>query len=277
MLSRSKYLEKRFFVCMAELFDLHNEVSLGDRMTYMKLSNAGINSAGNNECQSQSRRSFIEMTSAGALAAVTLGGPPSIPGQTQVQWQPQSHSLDDWYDQVPGKHRLIFDSITPDGFGLALLFAANYIDANNRAYDLKDSDSAVIMVVRHKAIMFGFNHAVWDEYHSELSGEIANTIPNKTGVALAVNDANSDIYVEGVRVSNINRLDALISRGVHVAICENATRSLANTLSAKTGKSTETLFNDLRNNLVRSGHLVAAGILAVARAQEHGYALAVAM
>jgi hypothetical protein len=53
-----------------------------------------------------------------------------------------------------------------------------------------------------------------------------------------------------------------------------ATRAIAGTLAKATGGNTDDIFNELAKNLVPNGHLVPAGILAVNRAQEHGYALA---
>ena len=50
-----------------------------------------------------------------------------------------------------------------------------------------------------------------------------------------------------------------------------ATRQLADSLAAAAGGNAESVFKELSANLVSNSHLVAAGIVAVNRAQERGY------
>jgi hypothetical protein len=40
-------------------------------------------------------------------------------------------------DKLPGKHRLVFDTIGSNGLGEALLFANNFINVNRADYGLK--------------------------------------------------------------------------------------------------------------------------------------------
>src|SRR3989442_12012166 len=96
------------------------------------------------------RRSFITRFSA-AFAAFGAGTGAGVTG-AQAQgpgngnWQPGRHEQDDWMDKVPGKHRFVFDTTTPSGFGAALLFVNNYFIANQTTYGLQNSDLAVIIV-----------------------------------------------------------------------------------------------------------------------------------
>ena len=64
-------------------------------------------------------------------------------------WQAARHEEDAWLDQIPGKHRLVFDTTTPDGANWAATFANNYYTANGSGYGLKDADLAVIIVRDH--------------------------------------------------------------------------------------------------------------------------------
>ena len=52
----------------------------------------------------------------------------------------------------------------PNGFGSALLYANNFLTASQTGYGLKDSDSAVVIVVRHFATVFAYNDAIWTKY-----------------------------------------------------------------------------------------------------------------
>ncbi len=78
--------------------------------------------------QTLARRSFLSKFGIGLTAGgATLGGriaSAQTPSNDGGHWQPARHSLDDWLDQIPGKHRFVLDTTTPEGFGGALLDAA---------------------------------------------------------------------------------------------------------------------------------------------------------
>src|SRR5262249_9469324 len=96
------------------------------------------------------RRLFLTRVGAGVSAlGATVVTAPSVSAQVPAseKWQPARHELDDWYDKIPGKHRFVFDTITPDGLAMGLQFANNFFEANKNSYGLTDSDSAVIMIV----------------------------------------------------------------------------------------------------------------------------------
>ena len=69
-------------------------------------------------------------------------------------------------------------------------------------------------------------------------------------------------------------IDQLAKRGVRYAVCSMATRAAAQLIANKTGANVDTVFKELTDNLVASGHMVPAGIVTVNRAQEHGYSFA---
>ena len=173
------------------------------------------------------------------------------PGGTQP-WQPARHAQDDWLSQLPGQHRFVLDTTSPDGFSNALTFANNYFVANDSGYGLKDADLAVVIVARHHSTQHAYNDAIWKKYQEHLvKAAQAATLP-----ALG------------------ERLDALVKRGVHLAVCQRATGRIAGTIASGTGQAADKVFEELAANLVRNGHLAAAGIVAVNRAQERGYSLA---
>ena len=169
-----------------------------------------------------------------------------------TRWQPANHSEDAWLSQIPGKHRFLFDTTSPDGFSNALTYANNYFVANENGYGLKDGDLAVVLVARHHSTQHAYNDVIWKKYQEHLvKAAQAATLP-------ALGD----------------RLDALVKRGVHLAVCQMATRRIAGTIASGTGQNADKVFEELSANLVRNGHLVPAGIVAVNRAQERGYSLA---
>jgi intracellular sulfur oxidation DsrE/DsrF family protein len=217
------------------------------------------------------RRSFLTFGSrTAALAGTAVGGASILQAQSAPAggWQPAREEQDDWLDRIPGKHRMVFDTTTPEGFGYALLFAGNYYKANEDSYGLEDSDLAVVIVARHHATPFAFNDAMWKKYGVKIS-ELASFVDPRTKQAPSTNLYN----IPEVGLPNKGTsIDALIARGAQFAVCQMATQGLADPLAAAVGGDADNVFKELSANLVGNSHLVPAGIVAVNRAQERGYA-----
>ena len=202
------------------------------------------------------RRSFLSRFAAtfAATGAALAGTAAGLRAQSSSasSWQPARHPQDDWLGQLPGTHRFIFDSTTPDGFSSALLYANNYFTANQTGYGLKDSDLAVVIVARHHATQFAYNSTIWTKYRSELV---------KAAAVAELPDPSE-------------RLNGLLKRGIHLAVCQMATRRISGSIASSMGGNAERVYEELAANLVSNAHLVPAGIVAVNRAQERGYSLA---
>jgi intracellular sulfur oxidation DsrE/DsrF family protein len=227
------------------------------------------------------RRSFLSRLGIGATAfGAVVGGraaeaglqdtPASTPDRGR--WQAARHAQDDWLDEMPGKHRLIFDTTTVEGVGQALLFANNYLTANRNTYGLLDAELAVVICVRHHSGPFGFTDAMWAKYGASLSQRAVFTDPN-TKQPPTVNVFASAAY--GTQLpNNGTTFDAVMKRGVRLAVCQLSTRASAALIAQKTGGKPEDVYNELAANLVGNGRLVPAGIVAVTRAQERGFSFA---
>jgi hypothetical protein len=202
----------------------------------------------------QRRAFFTRLT-----GAAVIGAPAAMAKDHSVKrWEPQREAKDDWLDYIPGKHRMVFDSTTPEGFAAALMYANNFFIANKDGYALKDRDIAVVIVARHFSTPFAFNDAMWKKYGNTISRLSKFTDP-QTNEAPATN-------------IHMIALDGLLKRGVHLAVCQMATRQLAGSMATDTHGDEDAVYKELAANLVPNSHLVAAGIVAVNRAQERGYA-----
>jgi intracellular sulfur oxidation DsrE/DsrF family protein len=219
------------------------------------------------------RRSFLTGlgTGAGVLGAAGIGSPlAAAEAASDVPWRPARHTQDDWYDKIPGQHRFVFDSTTPDGMAMALKFANNYFTANQNGYGLKDSDLAVVIVARHKATSFAYNDTVWAKYGKQLSEHAEFTDP-KTKEPPKIN-----LYAApGDGSDQSGTMAELIGKGVHFAVCQMASRAIAGRIAKATGGDTEAIYKEIGANLIPNSHFVAAGIVAVNRAQERGYSFAI--
>jgi len=82
---------------------------------------------------------------------------------------------------------------------------------------------------------------------------------------------NSAAY--GMTLPNLgNTIDAVVKRGTRFAVCDMATHFFAGQL-AMPGGNADAIYKELVANLIPNSHMVAAGVVAVNRAQEYGYTL----
>ena len=217
------------------------------------------------------RRSFL--SSLGAAIAIR---PPSLPVQSssQTDWQPARHAEDDWFDKIPGKHRLLFDTTTAEGIGSALLYSNKFLDTNKNAYGLEYSDVALVIVVRHNSTPFAFNDAMWSKYGRIFAERVKFNDP-KTKQAPEVNLYNASGYGPMLTSFGIT-IESLTKRGAHLAVCRLATRNLAGGIASATGAPVDKVNEELIANIVANARMVPAGIVAASRAQERGYTFAYA-
>ena len=215
------------------------------------------------------RRAFLSQlgvgAGVGAVGAAVAGVPAMATDTANAPWQAARHPQDDWYDKIPGVHRFLFDSASADGMGWALQFATNYYTANQQAYGLKDSDLAVIIVARHKATSFAYNDSIWAKYGKQISEQAEYTDP-KTKEPPKIN-----IYGPAGETAQAGKMEALIKKGAQFAVCATSSRGIATRIAKANNLDVDAVFKEITANLIANSHLVPAGILAVNRAQEHGY------
>lgn len=186
-------------------------------------------------------------------------------------FQPARHDEDDWMD-LRVKHRMVFDTTTPEGFGHALLFGSNFLDTNKNAYGLDYSDVGLIIIVRHNSTSFAYNDAMWSKYGGVFAQRASFNDP-KTSKPPIVNLFNAAGYGNSLTSFGVT-LDSLIKRGAHLGVCRLATRALAGGIAGTTGGDANKINDELIANIVTNAHMVPAGIVAVNRTQERGYTLA---
>jgi len=231
-----------------------------------------------NDVPSMLRRSFLSRFGAGMAAfgsAFAAGAAPL--GATEParaprdDWRPARHAQDDWLEQIPGKHRFFFDATSPNGAGEAITFATNYYNASKSGYGLENGDHAVVICLRHWATPFAFTDVIWSKYGAPLSERIRFTDP-KSQQPPTTNVYQASGY--GMQLSSRGTtLDAMIARGTHFAVCDAATRAFAGIVAGKLSLQADDVYREMRANPIGNAHFMAAGIVAVNRAQERGYSI----
>ena len=213
------------------------------------------------------RRSFLARFSSVAAVvgfghqAPPVQAPSAAPPATRPAstFQPTRHEKDDWFDELPGQHRILLDSFMAPRFPEVVQFAGNTFSANKSDYGLTEKDLAVIMVVRHQTAPFAFNDAMWAKYGKAFSTRMEWVDP-KTKEAPTTNLYN-------------RQLTNLIKQGMQLAVCSLTTRAYTRILAQQTGQTAEDLWKELTSNTLGNAHFVPAGVVAVTRGQERGYRL----
>ena len=222
------------------------------------------------------RRSLL--SNAAATAAGVAIGSAALGAQTPATrgFQPARHAQDEWLDAVPGKHRTIVDCASANAAGAGVLYANNLYVATASGYMLKEPDVAVVVCLRHFATVFAYNDAMWKKYGQAMSDLVHFTDPKTkqaptTNLLLTATDYGQALSNAGVTITSV------VARGTHFAVCDMATKMVSRAVASATKAEPEAVYTELVRNLIPNSHLMAAGVVAVNRAQEYGYTLLTAI
>lgn len=220
--------------------------------------------------ENRARRSLL--SGLGAVAAVMIGTRTArAQAPAPAVFQPARHPQDEWMNALPGRHRTVIDCAAVSAAGTGVFYANNIFTANRNGYQLADSDVAVIVVLRHEATVFAYNDAIWGKYSAPL-GKMAGITDPKTSQPPTVNPLSSREF--GAVMTSLGvTAPAIVKRGAHFAICDMATNRIAGVIASAVGSTQPAIYKELAANLLPNGHLVAAGVVAINRAQEFGYSM----
>jgi intracellular sulfur oxidation DsrE/DsrF family protein len=226
---------------------------------------------------SMARRLFLSRLGmgAGVVGAAVAGSSSAMAQATgNAAWRPAKHDQDDWFDQIPGKHRIVFDTTTPEAINLASQFGNTFYTANNQAYGLKENEIAMVIVLRHKSTTFGYNDTMWAKYGKQFA--IHAILPD----AVTKDGLTINLFTSGkpsTEFANAGRMSELIKHGTQFGVCATASRGIAGAIARATGGDADKIFDEMGANLIPNARRVPAGIVAISRAQERGYTFVHAM
>jgi intracellular sulfur oxidation DsrE/DsrF family protein len=228
------------------------------------------------------RRSLLSGLGVAAVAGAALGSSAANAQAKPSKFEPRRHALDAWMDAIPGDHRVFIDTDSAAGATNALRYATNILNAQVNAYKGADKDMAIIICLRHASTILGFTDAMWAKYGATLnsmstmmSGRGAAAAPAAPVQPAAAPGAAAPGTVVAAPAPTTNAQTRAIAtaagRGIHFAICDTATNALAGMVARQAGLKAEDVHADLIANIVPNGHMVPAGVMALTRAQDHGY------
>ena len=130
---------------------------------------------------------------------------------------------------------------------------------NEQAYGLAAGEMALIICFRHASTPYAFGDAAWAQYGDSLSRGLQPATAN------AQQPPSANPLTE--------RLEGLIARGAHLAVCNLATTFLARQVAQAIGGDADEVYDTLVASMFDNAHLVPAGVMATTRSQEYGYSL----
>ncbi len=212
------------------------------------------------------RRGFLGRLAAASLA---IGATGTIPGRAAARPADRFGRLvgsdaEDWPGELKGKHRQVFDAVSPNE-GFSLIWAAVFLNSNNESAGLKDKDLNAVVVLRHTAIPFAFTDPIWEKY--KLGEAFGVTDPATKAPAV-----RNTFYhpKEGELLIPDAAIERLAGRGVIFGVCTVALTVLSGMRADAIGVPKETAKQEWIAGLVPGMKLVPAGVWAVNRAQERG-------
>lgn len=223
------------------------------------------------QSSSSDRREFLGHLAASAIVlAGTACAAPISAAQTAAApsgTAPTGKWDDSWFGRLTAKHKAVFDSPQIDQDStLGPLHASRYIDGVTQALGAKMNEIQTVIVIRHRAIPFAFNDAMWEKY------PIGEVYKVKSGENWATKNPLAN--PRGNRTPSPDRPQsnlAWFANNGHILLgCDLATQGLAQGIAEKTKLPMQTILDDVRKNTVPGMFLQPNGVYAVHRAQEAG-------
>jgi intracellular sulfur oxidation DsrE/DsrF family protein len=172
-----------------------------------------------------------------------------------------------WLDALKGKHRALFDAPAPGG-GIPLVHLMNYYDTYNKAYATKDQDINGILTFYGGTTFYGLTDEMWAKYRL---GEFLDAKDPATERPATANPWRVAPVVLGMTLAPAS-IEAMQKRGATFIICNNALSIFSGLLAKERGLHADSVYADLKANILPKVTLVPGMVVAIEKAQARGIA-----
>jgi intracellular sulfur oxidation DsrE/DsrF family protein len=206
----------------------------------------------------KSRRQFIGTLAAGTgLLATSI---PTIASPVTTA----ANQAEDWFKQVKGKHRIIYDAPEVHG-GFPIIWSWVFLKTNNETGS-PDTDLTALVVLRHNGIVMGMDDKLWAKYKLGEQFKVTDMTTNAPSLRNPFNVPTDGAF----KMLGIDGIKALQARGVMFCVCDMALT--VNSMMAAKGMNMtpEDVKKEWVAGLLPGVQVVPSGVWAVARAQEKG-------
>ena len=220
-----------------------------------------------NSVDNNDRRQFLGKI-AGGVAAIGLSSVISpLSGFAETNFPNNPGNPDEWFKQIKGKHRIVFDVPHPNEifpFAWPRIFLAT-----NAATGTAEKDCSIVVVLRHTAIPYAMEDRLWSKYNF---GETFKADDPKTKKPSTRNPfwkpKQGDFNIPGVGVVPIG-INELQDSGVMFCVCDAAITVNSTVVAGKMGLNAADVKKDWMDGLLPGIQPVPSGVWALGRAQEH--------
>lgn len=215
------------------------------------------------------RRQFLGSLATGAAAMGLATLTPSIGVHAnEAENRPGADDPEAIFKKMKGKHRMVFDATQPHEifpFAWPRVFLLT-----NAATGSSEKDSNAIIVLRHTAMGYAFNHDIWAKYNM---GELIKADDPKTSKPATRNPfwmpAKGDFALPGLGPVEIG-INELQASGVQLCVCSMAITVYSTRAATLMKMEAEEVKKEWMAGLIPGIEVVPSGIWAISRAQEHG-------
>jgi intracellular sulfur oxidation DsrE/DsrF family protein len=220
-----------------------------------------------NQKSTTGRRRFLASLASGA-AAISLATIPSVGLHAEEHFiSGTGDDADAWFNQIKGKHRIVFDVTKPNGlmpFAWPRVFLMT-----NAATGTPEKDSSVVVILRHEGIPYAFEDRIWTKYNL---GSVFKIDDEATKSPMARNPfwkpAPGTYKVPGIGEVKIG-INELQDSGVMFGVCSAAMTVYSAVVADMKKLKAEDVYNDWKTGLLPGIQVLPSGVWAVGRAQEH--------
>jgi intracellular sulfur oxidation DsrE/DsrF family protein len=215
-----------------------------------------------------SRRNFLGKLATGAAALGTASLVTPFQAAAADLSANDFADSDEWFKQIQGKHRMVFDATQPHGvfpFAWPKVFMLT-----NAATGTPEKNCSVVVVLRHEAIAYAFQDNLWAKYKF---GEVFKADDPLTKAPATRNPfwkpKQGDFKIPGIGNVAIG-INELQDSGVLFCVCNMAITVYSAVVADMMKVDAATVKQDWINGVLPNVQVVPSGVWAVGRAQEHG-------
>ncbi|MBT8336531.1 MAG: hypothetical protein KJO11_08000 [Gemmatimonadetes bacterium] len=191
-------------------------------------------------------------------AFITSGSAPDAAASTAQADQAE------WLAALDAPNRMLFDAAAP-GNGATLIHVLNYYESWKQAADLEDTDIDAVVTFYGGTTFHGLGDAMWSKYGL---GEVMDQ-RDAAGAPYTVNPWRVAPLFAGMEMAPAG-IETLGGRGATFLLCNNPLTFLAGQVAAARGLDAESVYADMRANILPEVTLVPAMVVAIDRAQQAG-------
>ena len=213
--------------------------------------------------QNNTRRQFLGALALGATASTLSALTNPLYTDIPISDSKKLSDADSWFDNIKGKHRIVYDGSTPHK-GFPIIWNWAFYLTNNQT-GTPDEDMTAVTVLRHEAIPIAFENRLWEKYPLGKVFGMNNSAGEPYGRNPYYEPQEGDFPLP-----QIEGLKRMQERGAMFCVCDLATKVFSNAVASEMNLDPTEVYEDWVNGVLPDIQLVPSGVWALGRAQEHG-------